>query len=639
MANFFGTNINVITGFEVSDGKPIDPRYVVEKNTDLDSAIAFKYAGLITFVKEDGKFHYYNGSAWALLSAAGAKGEKGDQGTLWYKIASGNAGDNAPEGARQNDYVLDTGDWDVFIVNASKKLEKVGNIKGAKGDQGVQGIRGLGVYSGTAITGTNAEGVVVAGSGLTGSMVGDLYFNTNTSNIYKCTLAGNADTAKWAYVGSAKGIQGIQGVKGDKGDPFTIAKTYASVSAMNADVSNPEVKDGSFVMIASTVEDPDNAKLYVKSGSKFTFITDLSGAQGIKGEKGNTGDRGPQGDQGIQGPVGPQGVRGSRITTGTAITGTDTTGQIFASSGITDALVNDTYINTATGNVYSCILAGAAAVAKWKYTGNIKGVKGDQGIQGIQGIRGTKTFTGNKVTGNNTDGTVFAGSGVTDALVNDVYINTENGNVYSCTLGGNAATAKWAYSGNIKGVKGDQGIQGIQGIRGLSMFSGTAITGTNAEGQIFANSGITDAMVGDLYYNTATCFIYKCTVKGTAAAAKWAYVGSAKGAKGDQGIQGVRGARTTSGNKITGKATEGTVFPNSGITDALVGDVYINSTTGDLYNCTLAGAAATAKWAYSGNIKGVKGDKGDPGDKVKVGETLSGAKECTLFFKVVATRS
>ena len=67
MANFFGTNINVITGFEVSDGKPIDPRYVVEKNTDLDSAIAFKYAGLITFVKEDGKFHYYNGCLQPVL--------------------------------------------------------------------------------------------------------------------------------------------------------------------------------------------------------------------------------------------------------------------------------------------------------------------------------------------------------------------------------------------------------------------------------------------------------------------------------------------------------------------------------------------------------------------------------------------
>lgn len=53
---------------------------------------------------------------------------------------------------------------------------------------------------------------------------------------------------------------------------------------MNADKNN--VAEGKFVLIASTVEDPDNAKLYVKGASDFTYLTDLSGATGIQGPQG-----------------------------------------------------------------------------------------------------------------------------------------------------------------------------------------------------------------------------------------------------------------------------------------------------------------------------------------------------------------
>lgn len=112
-----------------------------------------------------------------------------------------------------------------------------------------------------------------------------------------------------------QGIQGIQGVqgpqgepgaKGDKGDPFTVKKTFASIEEMN-NYSGSDVVEGDFVLISSTIEDPDNAKLFVKSANGYTFITDLSGAQGVKGDKGDTG---PQGIQGIQGEQGPQGVKG-----------------------------------------------------------------------------------------------------------------------------------------------------------------------------------------------------------------------------------------------------------------------------------------------------------------------------------------
>ena len=55
---------------------------------------------------------------------------------------------------------------------------------------------------------------------------------------------------------------------------------------MNADFDNMKV--GDYVMIASTVEVEDNAKLYTKGENAWIFITDFSGSQGIKGETGAT---------------------------------------------------------------------------------------------------------------------------------------------------------------------------------------------------------------------------------------------------------------------------------------------------------------------------------------------------------------
>ena len=81
-------------------------------------------------------------------------------------------------------------------------------------------------------------------------------------------------------------LQGIQGQPGPQGEPFRIKKTYTSVAEMNADFDNMNV--GDYVMIASTVEVEDNAKLYVKGDSQWIFITDFSGATGIKGETGVT---------------------------------------------------------------------------------------------------------------------------------------------------------------------------------------------------------------------------------------------------------------------------------------------------------------------------------------------------------------
>lgn len=78
--------------------------------------------------------------------------------------------------------------------------------------------------------------------------------------------------------------------KGDTGEPFRLKKTYSSVEEMNASFDTDVVLEGQFVAIdTGNVNDEDNAKLFMKGKTSYTYITDLSGADGL------TGPPGPQG--------------------------------------------------------------------------------------------------------------------------------------------------------------------------------------------------------------------------------------------------------------------------------------------------------------------------------------------------------
>ena len=373
-----------------------------------------------------------------------------------------------------------------------------------------------------------------------------------------------------------KGDQGIQGVKGDKGDkgdtgdPFTIAKTYESISAMNAGYATDGVKVGQFVLIdTGNVEDEDNAKLYLKGSSAYSYIGDLSGAtgmtgpQGPKGETGATGEQGPRGEQGIQGvkgdkgDTGATGQRGSAWYTGTEITGTATSGTVFSGSGIASALVNDMYLNTSTGAVYKCTKAGAASVATWAYAGSIKGAtgdKGDKGDTGAQGPQGEKGATG--------------------------------------AQGPQGEKGETGATGP-QGAKGDTGAAGTPGSK---WYNGTGVTGTSTTGTVFSGSGVSSARVGDMYLNTSTGDVYECTTAGAASTAKWAYKGSIKGATGSQGPKGDKGDTGTQGPQGEKGAT-GAQGPK--------GDT------------------------------GAQGPKGEDGDSIKVGTSYASAQERKLFLKII----
>ncbi len=190
----------------------------------------------------------------------------------------------------------------------------LGNVTGPQGQQGKQGEVGptgakgdQGANGATWITGTSAP----SSQGVNG----DFYLNTNNWDVYQ------KSSGAWSKSGNIKGATGSKGdtgatgstgSQGPKGDPFAIAKTYASISAMNSGYASDSVGVGQFVVIdTGNVEDADNAKLYLKGASSYTYITDMSGATGL------TGPQGPKGATGATGATGPKGDKGDSGVTPT----------------------------------------------------------------------------------------------------------------------------------------------------------------------------------------------------------------------------------------------------------------------------------------------------------------------------------
>ena len=211
--------------------------------------------------------------------AAGQKGEKGQKGMIGQVGATGSQGIQGQQG----------------IQGLQGQKGEVGEkgMKGSKGEIGDKGQKGE-----IGFTGQKGEKGEIGEKGDRGQK-GDLGLGATGAKGQK-GQKGEASTVA-GPIGLA-GATGSTGLKGNKGDRFSIDFVVNSVAALG----NLFPVLGNFAIINSSVNDPDNSKLYVYDGTNWQYQTDMSGIQG------NTGATGATGAQGIQGVTGATGLKGEK---------------------------------------------------------------------------------------------------------------------------------------------------------------------------------------------------------------------------------------------------------------------------------------------------------------------------------------
>lgn len=368
-----------------------------------------------------------------------------------------------------------------------------------------------------------------------------------------------------------------KGTKTNYSELATSGNTVGDVwNITNADATNG-IKAGDNVVWNGTAWDNLSGTVdlsnYLQKGGKQTTTSTADGGSNVYTfTDGST----------ITVKNGSKGSTGAAATwfSGGAVTGTSTTAKTFTVSG---SKAGDMYLNTGTSNVYK-----ATAANQWVYLCNIKGPQGTPGNNG-------------------TTPTIKAAAGGN--------INSVGTPIVTANTSGTTTTFTF---NNLKGQKGDTGAT-------VTWHTGTAVTGTAAT--------VAGAKTGDMYLNTKTYNVYKST--GTN---KWAGVCNIKGANGTTPIiKAAAGGNinsvgtptvsaTTSGatttftfNNLKGQKGEtgatitwhtGTAVPNAGVhavTNAKVGDMYLNTHTCDVFKAANA-VQASFNWVLVCNIKGAKGD-------------------------------
>ena len=354
---------------------------------------------------------------------------------------------------------------------------------------------------------------------------------------------------------------GIRLVKGDKGDDGASAFIYIRYASDNQGTGFSVTPSDSlpYIGVLATTEE-----IETPSASDFTGLWVLF--------------KGPKGDPGTPGT---NGTRGTKTYFGTAVTGTSTTAAVF-DTDIEDALAGDCYVNTSTLNLYECTLGGADTVAKWKYVNTLKGTPGASKYQYIA-YASNSSGSGFSMTPSDSLGYIaFKNS--------DTEITNPSASDFTglwTKFHGNDGTSSYTYVAYASSSSG-------------SNFSLTPSDSLKYRAEIHTTTPISSPSSSD--FSGATWVKYL-------------------GDNGTNGTNGTRGSRINYGTSITGTSTTPTAYA-TGISDSLVNDQYINTDTLNLYRCTTAGNASTAKWVYVDSMKGTPAEAALEGVKLN-GQTLT----------------
>ncbi|AVL94510.1 collagen repeat protein [Moumouvirus australiensis] len=203
------------------------------------------------------------------------------------------------------------------------------------------------------------------------------------------------------------------------------------------------------------------------------------------------------------------------------------------------------------------------------------------GPQGLKGEAGSRIFT-------------ESGSPPPNLGRNgDVYIDNTSGGLY------NKINNFWILQSSVLGNDGDKGDKGERG--------SNILTGTGLPRNIIGNNGdiYIDNSTGAVYRKINNVWVFQFNTIGT---------NGDKGDKGDKGDpngpQGDKGEKGDKGNTGSQIIT-GPGIPDPGLGNN--GDIYIDTSTGDLY------VKINNTWVLQSNIDGDKGDKGDIGSQIITG--------------------
>lgn len=143
--------------------------------------------------------------------------------------------------------------WTRVTTTYTDNTTSVSYSVAKQGSTGATGTTGSQWYSGTGITGTSTTATAFTGSGVANARVNDMYLNTSTGYTYKCTVAGNAQNAKWVYAGSIKGIQGDKGSTGATGNGISKADITYAASSSNTSAPSKRMAVDTSVSVCRTV--------------------------------------------------------------------------------------------------------------------------------------------------------------------------------------------------------------------------------------------------------------------------------------------------------------------------------------------------------------------------------------------------
>lgn len=94
-------------------------------------------------------------------------------------------------------------------------------------------------------------------------------------------------------------------------------------------------------------------------------------------------------------------------------------------------------------------------------------------------LGGSHWYKGTAMSGTSTTTGAYSYSACPDVKLDDMYLNTSNGNIYACTTAGKGSAAKWTYQGCIKGAQGASGASG-KGISSTAVTYASSTSGTSA---------------------------------------------------------------------------------------------------------------------------------------------------------------